>query len=213
MFNRRERWGLSLRGVFLLVAVTGGGLLLIFSTIYPFLAVSHPLDTGILVVEGWIPPFAIRAAADEIRSHPYATVYTTGGPMGRGTQFDDANLNTAELAYSRLIATGVSSNLVQQVSTKVFRRYLTFTAVLALRFFAAKRGRTPAQVNVITVAAHARRSRLLFQKALGPRTQVGIISIPAPDFPANHWWRYSEGVKEVLSEGAAYLYVRLFFWP
>jgi hypothetical protein len=28
-----------------------------------------------------------------------------------------------------------------------------------------------------------------------------------------HWWRYSQGVKDVVTEGIAYLYGRFFFYP
>jgi hypothetical protein len=32
-------------------------------------------------------------------------------------------------------------------------------------------------INVITVGVHARRSRVLFEKALGPDVEVGVISV------------------------------------
>jgi len=65
-------------------------------------------------------------------------------------------------------------------------------------------------INVVTEDAHARRTRLLFQKALGNDVRVGIISIPNPDYDAKHWWRYSEGVREVIGEGIAYTYAKVF---
>jgi hypothetical protein len=65
----------------------------------------------------------------------------------------------------------------------------------------------------MTEDAHARRTRLLFQKALGNDVRVGIISIPNPDYDAKHWWRYSEGVREVIGEGIAYAYAKVFFYP
>jgi hypothetical protein len=37
--------------------------------------------------------------------------------------------------------------------------------------------------------------------------------VPNPDYDAKHWWQYSEGVRDVLSEGVAYLYAKFFFWP
>ena len=37
---------------------------------------------------------------------------------------------------------------------------------------------------------------------------LGVIAVPDPDYDARHWWRYSEGVKDVISEGAAYLYAK-----
>jgi hypothetical protein len=42
---------------------------------------------------------------------------------------------------------------------------------------------------------------------------VGIISVPDPDYDASHWWRSSDGVREVLDEGIAYIYAKFFFWP
>jgi hypothetical protein len=58
--------------------------------------------------------------------------------------------------------------------------------------------------NVVTEDAHARRTRLLFQKAFGHGVRVGIISIPNRDYDAKHWWRSSEGVREVIGEAIAY---------
>ena len=40
-----------------------------------------------------------------------------------------------------------------------------------------------------------------------------MIAVESEEYEQTRWWRYSEGVKEVISEGAAYLYVRLFFHP
>jgi uncharacterized SAM-binding protein YcdF (DUF218 family) len=68
-------------------------------------------------------------------------------------------------------------------------------------------------VNLVTENTHARRTRLLFGKALGKNVAVGIIAIPNPDYDKGHWWRYSEGVKDVGSEAVAYVYARLFFIP
>ena len=42
---------------------------------------------------------------------------------------------------------------------------------------------------------------------------VGIIAVPNPDYDSSRWWRYSEGVKEVVSESVAYLYARFLFHP
>jgi len=67
--------------------------------------------------------------------------------------------------------------------------------------------------NVLTEDVHARRTRLLFQEAFGRETTIGIIAVPDPDYDAKHWWRYSEGVREVLGESIAYIYAKFFFWP
>ncbi|MGH8165488.1 MAG: hypothetical protein ACREP1_14260, partial [Rhodanobacteraceae bacterium] len=68
-------------------------------------------------------------------------------------------------------------------------------------------------LNIVTEGAHARRTRLLFQEALGRDVKVGVIAVPSPDFDSTRWWRYSEGVEEVINEGIGYLYAKLFFYP
>jgi hypothetical protein len=68
-------------------------------------------------------------------------------------------------------------------------------------------------VNVLTADVHARRTRLLFEMALGPSVKVGIISVPNADYDARRWWRYSQGVRAVFGECIAYAYARVFFRP
>jgi hypothetical protein len=67
--------------------------------------------------------------------------------------------------------------------------------------------------NVLTEDAHARRTRLLYEKAFGDGTRVGIISVANPDYEGKHWWSSSQGVREVIGESIAYIYARFFFWP
>jgi hypothetical protein len=34
-----------------------------------------------------------------------------------------------------------------------------------------------------------------------------------PDYDPKHWWRYSEGVREILGETIAYMYAEFLFRP
>jgi hypothetical protein len=65
--------------------------------------------------------------------------------------------------------------------------------------------------NIITENVHARRSRPLFQWAFGNRVRLGVIAVQNPDYDPAHWWRYSQGLKDIVSEGCAYLYAKFFF--
>src|SRR5438132_1506191 len=81
IFTRKERWGLAWRGwLVLVIAVAVGGTLLIL-TVYPFLAVTDRVNSNILVVEGWIHEYAIRAAVEEFQGGSYQWAFTTGGPV------------------------------------------------------------------------------------------------------------------------------------
>jgi len=42
-----------------------------FLNVDAFLAPTQRVDTDILVVEGWVHPYAIRASAEEFQNHSY----------------------------------------------------------------------------------------------------------------------------------------------
>ncbi len=102
---------------------------------------------------------------------------------------------------------------MQAVPSPVKYRDRTFGSALALRRWCGANHRQITAFNLVTLGPHARRSRLLFEKAFDDKARVGIISIENREYDPAHWWRYSEGVKEVVSEGVAYVYARFFFHP
>ena len=67
-------------------------------------------------------------------------------------------------------------------------------------------------INVLTEGAHARRTRLLYQKAFGKNVAVGVVAISNPNYDPTQWWRYSDGVREVIGESIAYVYARFFVY-
>ncbi len=213
LVTRRDRWGLSWRGYGLLLVVLLLVVLVILFLLYPFLAITARVDTKILVVEGWVPEFAVNAAVNEFRSGSYTIIYTTGGPVtGMGGYTNDYN-TSASVAAGRLKAAGLSSETIMMVPARVTERDRTFAAARALRNWLLDHGPLPASINVLTAEAHSRRTRFLFQKAFGRDVSVGVISVANPDYDPHLWWKYSEGVREVLSEAIAYLYAVVFFHP
>ena len=214
IFARKERWGLSWRGWLIVLA----GVILAFSAfllrVYPFLAVTHRVDTNVLVVEGWIHEYAIRAALKEFQSNHYERVFTTGGPVeGAGGYVNDYQTE-ASVGTELLTKNGLPIESVEMVPSRVMNRDRTYGSAVALRKWFREHNMPVRGINVVTEDVHARRTRLLFQKVLGNDVVVGIISVPNPDYDANHWWRYSEGEQDVVAESVAYIYVRrLFFYP
>ncbi len=213
MVSRRERWGLSWRGYVVIltaVALVAAGLLL---CVYPFFAVTNRVESRFLVVEGWVNTHAIRFAADEFRFGGYESVLSTGGPVeGMGGYVNDYS-TAASVGAGRLRQAGLPPEKVQMVPSRISARDRTYGSAVALRRWFEENKVPLTAVNVVTVDVHARRTQLLFQMALGPTVKVGIIAVPNADYDAAKWWRYSEGVRAVLGEGIAYLYVKLFFFP
>jgi uncharacterized SAM-binding protein YcdF (DUF218 family) len=210
---RKWRWGISGRGwlvILLSIFLLGG---LVFPNLYSFLALTDPVQSKILVVEGWIHPYAARAAANEFRSGAYERIFSTGGPVvGKGGYVNDFQ-TAASVGADLLKKEGVPGDVVQMVPSHVLGRDRTYSSAVALKEWFREHHLQVQSVNVMTEGAHARRSRLLFQEALGNRVKVGIISVASPDFDEKHWWRYSEGVEDLIGEGIGYLYAKFLFYP
>jgi uncharacterized SAM-binding protein YcdF (DUF218 family) len=213
MLVRKERWSLSWRGKILVLVLSAGLAVCAFLSLYPFLAMTQRVNANILVVEGWIHKYAIRAAVEEFKRGSYERVFSTGGPVvGNGGYVNDYQ-TSASVGADLLKKFGLPSEAVQMVPSHVIGRDRTYSSAVALRDWLQDHGISVRSFNVLTEDFHARRTRLLYDKAFGKDVKIGIIAVPSPDYDANRWWRYSEGVREALGESVAYLYARLFFFP
>jgi uncharacterized SAM-binding protein YcdF (DUF218 family) len=213
LFTRKERWALSAKGwFFLLLLITSVAFLFLFR-IQPFLAPTERVETEILVVEGWIHEYAIRTAVEEAKKGSYQHVLATGGPVaGSGGYVNDA-CTSASVGADRLRKSGLAPEIVQMVPSRVSARDRTYSSAIALRDWFREHDMKIRGFNIVTEDAHARRTRLLYQKAFGGEVQIGIIAVRNPDYDVEHWWRYSEGVREILGESLAYFYAKFFFHP
>ena len=181
--------------------------------IHPFLAVTHRVNTNTLVVEGWIPRYSIREAVEEFKTGSYQCIFTTGGPVeGSGGYTNDYN-TSASVGADSLKKFGVPDDLVQMVPSREIARERTYSSAVALRDWFREHNTPVHSVNVLTEGVHARRTLFLYQKALGKNVAVGVIAVSNPNYDPTRWWRYSDGVREVIGESIAYIYARFFFYP
>src|SRR4030095_10981008 len=212
IFIRKERWGLSWRGWLL---VTSAGLVaacLVFLNVRPFLAVTHRVNTNVLVVEGAMQRYAIRGGAEEIKNGSYERIFTPGGPEnGSGGYTNDYN-TSASVAAESLEKFGVPGDLVQMVPSRVFARERTYSSAVALRDWFRDHNLPIHSFNVLTEGSHARRTQLLYKEAFGKNATIGVIAVSNPDYDPKDWWHYSDGVREVIGESIAYIYAKFFFY-
>lgn len=178
--------------------------------IHPFLATSVPVEAGVLVVEGWVPDHALQAAVQEFDRGGYSMVYVTGGPLARGAPLSEYK-TFAALGEGVMEHFGAPENRVQSVPAPKVRRDRTYASALALRDWLEAHDGLPDSLNVVTVGAHSRRTRLMYETAFGDGCEIGVISIEDDEYDPRCWWSYSQGVRTVMSETAAYLYARLLF--
>lgn len=211
-FDRRPRWGLTWRGIAVVLVALAVGTTAFIRYIHAFLAVNAPVPANMLVIEGWMPEYAIRNCAPIISSGSYRYVVALGGPVP-GVASPAADDDThAYVAAAILRKAGVDRNLIAVVPTHTVDRDRTYNTAMTLERWLAQQHITPQGINVLTLGPHARRSRLLFRLALGPSIPIGVIPIKNSEYDDVHWWRYSEGVKEVVAETAGYVYARCFFF-
>ncbi len=213
LLNRRERWGLSWRGWLVLalaILLTGWAVVL---NIHPFLAVTRRVPAKVLVVEGWTHIYGVDAAVNEFKTGHYDRLLTTGGPC-EGYGPTSSIYDTEAWQSARMLKqAGLPAAEVQAVPSCFVGRDRTYNSAVALRKWLLEHDSQAGSVNVLTEDAHARRTWRLFQVALGPDFKVGIISVRNPDYDARHWWRSSAGVREIINEGTAYVYAKVFFHP
>ena len=212
LLNRKEKWVLSWRGrvvVWMLLLVLG--VLFVF-TVHPFLAVTERVDTQYLVIEGWIPNYGLKESIAEFKSKPYLKIFTVGADPLTGKNLEEGDSIALE-AYKRLEWLGVSPDVMQAVPANIKYRNRTFQSAMALRKYMEENHLPVTSFNLVTIGPHARRSRMLFEKAFAGKARVGIISVENREYDPKRWWKYSEGVREVIGEGVGYVYARFFFHP
>ncbi len=198
------------QGGLLLLLLTGALVLGAIRGIYPFLAVTDRVGTDVLVIEGWAPDFALQAGLDEFNRGGYRQLLSTGGPLEKGDP-NFAHGSFAELGRVAMVRLGAPADRAYAVPAPKVRRERTVASAVALREWLRHRGGIPPSLNVMTTDTHARRTRLLFERAFQGTTRIGIIAIRDERFDGAHWWRSSSGVRAVSEEWLGYLYARFFY--
>lgn len=213
VFTRRREcrcltiWGWAV--VFALGAALAVGVLL---NIHSFLAITTRVPAEILVVEGWLPDFALKEAVEEFNENGYQWVVTTGTKIPQGRYFIPFE-NTAELGAATLKKMGVPEDRIFAVPSAYTRTDRTYNTAVAFRQWFLHSPIYRKSFDVVTLGPHARRTRLLYAKAFGNDYKIGVIAARDLNYHHRRWFKSSQGVRTVISETIAYLYARLVFSP
>jgi uncharacterized SAM-binding protein YcdF (DUF218 family) len=209
---RRESWQLSVRGKILVLIALVGALFAGHYVIYPWLAVTNRVPGEYLIVEGWIHNSGFEQAIQEFKKDGYRMILTSGCRVADTSDFD-GNANYADWGAEKVERLGLSKDLVQPVPCWDDHVDRTYHSALAIKDWFRGHHITVTGIDVVTMGPHARRTRLLFQKAFGSKVAVGVIAMPDTMYDSRHWWRSSEGVRDVMGEAIAYVYARFLFYP
>ena len=209
LVRRRSLWVPTLWGSLLLLVVAAGALVLAARGLYPFLAINDPVRARILVIEGWMSQEGLDQALVAFRSGAYEQAVTTGAPFDKWPRSDPYR-SVAERAADYLVAKGLPASAVRAVPGEVSVHDRTFWSAMAVREWARDSGTRVIAIDVFSEGAHARRSRLLYQKAFGPDVKVGVLAARSTA-AGEEWWRTARGTREVLDQAIAFFWTKLFF--
>lgn len=210
LIQRREMWALTAQGWLVAVLCLAACAIFTITQIYPFLAVNSPVKADILVVEGWLPDYAIKEAIAEFEKGSYSKLVTTGLPLGKGYYLAEYK-NFAEIASATLIALGFDKEKLVTVPAPYEIKHRTYTSAVALHEWLLKSEVKVDAINLYSFGVHSRRSWLVFKQALAP-VKVGVIAAQPVDYNPKKWWNSSEGVRSVISEAIAYIYALFVDW-
>ncbi len=204
--TRRLTW----RGWLLVIMLLTGLLLALFMNLYPFLAPEDPPYEGVMVVEGWIHDFALDEAVVMYRSGNYSRIACTGIPIEIGSYLIPFE-SLAQMTALRLQKLGIPEDDIIVAVADEQKKDRTYLSAVALREAFMARNIEAPKIHLVTTGPHGRRSRLLFQKALGKDYEVGITCLADAGYDPEKWYAYSRGVRSVIEEFIAYLYAKFFF--
>lgn len=209
LVRRRSVWLPTLWGWLVLVLVAAVTLVLAVRALYPFLAVNEPVGARVLIIEGWLGPEGLDQALVAFRKGNYERAVTTGLPLDewpRGAGYATA----AERAADYLKARGLAESIVTAVPSQFSAQDRTFLSAVAVREWARRSGLELRAIDVFSQGAHARRSRLVYEKAFGPDVKVGVLAARYADI-GDDWWRTADGTREMLDQAIAFAWTKLFF--
>lgn len=205
-------WLPTWRGWVLVFLVVAAALITGMYRIHAFLAVNQPVSSDVMVVEGWLPDFALKKAVQIFKSQNYHLMVVTGGPIEAGNVLVNYK-NYAQLAATILEQLGLEKSMMVVIPAPHVIQDRTYASAVAMKNWLTASQLSLKTINLVTLGAHARRSRRLFEQALGPGITVGIMALEDPRYDHRRWWKSSLGVRMTLGEIIAYGYARFFFKP
>ncbi len=181
-----------------------------------FLSMSEPADARIMVVEGWLPDYALREALAEFKRMKGSRLITTGGPLEKG-YFLSEYKTFAQITSATLKKMGLDSAAIITLPTPEVLIDRTYASACEVKKWIERSGMPISAINLISLGPHTRRSRLLYEKAFeaSPKIPVivGAIALPDQMYDRRSWWKTSWGFRAVTDELIAYFYARFIFSP
>lgn len=179
--------------------------------IYYFLAINEPVKSKTLIIEGFVPTYAVKGALEYYKENGFERLILTGIPIVN-YEFTAPYRTTALATLIAVRKFGFTDTVyIADIPTNIFTDRTYHTAVATRMLF--DENNWPKNFDLYSVGVHARRSRMMFRKVFDSSYDIGVIAHKDRTFDPNHWWRNSKGFRNVSNEFVATLYVMMLFHP
>lgn len=212
LVKRKEKNVLTFFGWLVLISCLVLFFLVFIRNIHGFLAKNEPVESKILVIEGWISDYATLQAIDKFRNDNYDLIISIGCELEKGYYLSKYK-STGELTKQSLTAMGVSSDSIVGVNVGQIHKDRTYMTAQKLKMWINQQRPDIKDFNIYTMGTHARRSHILYRMAFGETYNIGIISYESISYDNKKWWNSSKGFKTVITELISFVYTCLFFHP
>jgi hypothetical protein len=175
LFARRECWVPTARGWLVLTAVFLSCACLGAHSLNDFLSLNRPVQAEVLIMESWLPDYALQGALDEFRRGGYKHLIAAAAALPGGWTGQSRYKTGAELTAATLAALGLETNLIVVMPSSDVVRDRTYSAALGVKAWLEASNAAVRSVNLYSLGPHSRRSWLLYQKAFESQ-----VKVPAP---------------------------------
>ncbi len=178
-------------------------------SLYGFLALTRPVGEGVLVVDAWIPGQTLAESMGVFNSGRYRYLVVLGAPIEGSRGRLNGPAADTDLAVSTLEKLGLDSKNLVKISVPDNSSGRTLGRATAVKNWLDNSGTSRCCVDVFTVGVHARKSWILFRRALSSNYRVGIIAGPEFRYNPRFWFVSRTGIWIVSRNLAGYLYSKL----
>lgn len=194
----------------LVVIVIVGRLLmpLIYKTLY----LNNSIISKTMVLEGWVPTYALQDVLKHYNDDGYDNLIVTGIPITQYEYASDFNY-TSQATIAALKHFGFTDTIYEAANpTNIYKDRTYSTAILTKEVF-ENHPDWEKSFNIYSMGVHSNRTKVLFEKAFTDDYEIGIIAHSDRTFIGEEWWKSSIGFRNVSNEVLALSYTKLFFFP
>jgi hypothetical protein len=212
LFKKTKCYLPTFTGWLIIILIAAAGSYLFLTNVYKLLTVNDPIDSENMIIEGWLPEYALKEALEVFNEGGYKNLIITGIPLEQWKSITE-NKSMAEVTASKVKSMGFDDTIYLAPIPKEVLKDRTYSTALVSKLIFKEHPQWDKSFNIFSLGVHSRRSLFLFKKAFGNNFNIGIFAAEDKSYDPKRWWKSSKGFRNVGNELFAFLWVRCFFHP